>query len=523
MKDILARCSGWRWWGWVVTFFVLVELFVIFGPLYNFSILFVSLRKEFKSSAALTGSVGSLANGLVYFFSPVAGLLLRRFSPRTVVMSGVVVYSLGLLTTSFVPNIGLAFLTFGVLPAFGAGLLMHIAPRLLFEWYPKKHNVRAVSLGFLGTSVGMLSFAPFMNVLITHYGWRTTLKLLSGASLLIGLLSGLFLSPPPVRRRQSVRSSLSVSPTATPTPDALATITPLQADEREVNLVDKGTYVFSEESCLETEVDGNEQEIATQGDDSIRERVEKKEDIIEEMDYRTKGVKQALRSANAWLYSLSVIFAMIAWAFVIINMASFMKNLGFSTDQTSLVLVIIGVCEIAGKVVTALCGDHLPFLQILAFAASSLLGAVAAGFMIFANSITDMIILSVVIGVLRGIFFGIGFPAGFELIGKSYEPDTATNVLVMPWGVGFLIAAPLSGGLFDLTGDYTLSLLVLIGSFILSAACAVMVSIRRNVRSLNCCYRRSVDKEGQDSLNDKAQHSTQAGAVNEGYDVDRNE
>ncbi|XP_033645517.1 monocarboxylate transporter 13-like isoform X1 [Asterias rubens] len=436
MRDILARCSGWRWWGWVVTFFVLVELFVIFGPLYNFSILFVSLRKEFKSSAALTGSVGSVANGLVYFFSPVAGLLLRRFSPRTVVTSGVVIYSLGLLTTSFVPNIGLAFLTFGILPAFGAGLLMHIAPRLLFEWYPKKHNVRAVSLGFLGTSAGMLSFAPVMNVLITHYGWRTTLKLLSGASLLIGLLSGLFLSPPPVRRRQSVRSSLSVSPTATPTPDALATITPLQADERE---------------------------------------------------------------------------------------ASFMKNLGFSTDQTSLVLVIIGVCEIAGKVVTALCGDHLPFLQILAFAASSLLGAVAAGFMIFANSITDMIILSVVIGVLRGIFFGIGFPAGFELIGKSYEPDTATNVLVMPWGVGFLIAAPLSGGLFDLTGDYTLSLLVLIGSFILSAACAVMVSIRRNVRSLNCCYRRSVDKEGQDDLKDKAQHSMQAGAVNEGYDGDRNE
>lgn len=86
-----------------------------------------------------------------------------------------------------------------------------------------------------------------------------------------------------------------------------------------------------------------------------------------------------------------------------------MKNLGFSTDQTSLVLVIIGVCEIAGKVVTALCGDHLPFLQILAFAASSLLGAVAAGFMIFANSITDMIILSVGMKIIFSLSYRLRY------------------------------------------------------------------------------------------------------------------
>lgn len=72
-----------------------------------------------------------------------------------------------------------------------------------------------------------------------------------------------------------------------------------------------------------------------------------------------------------------------------------MKNLGFSADQTSLVLIIIGVCETAGKIATALCGDHLPFLQIFAFAVTSLLAAVAAGFMILANTMTDMIILSV--------------------------------------------------------------------------------------------------------------------------------
>ncbi len=195
-----------------------------------------------------------------------------------------------------------------------------------------------------------------------------------------------------------------------------------------------------------------------------------------------------------------------------------MKSLGLSTNQTSLVLIIIGLSEIAGKVVTALCGDHLPFLQIFMFAATSILGAVAAGFMIVANNINDMIILSVVIGVLRGIFYGIAFSAGFELIGESYKPDTTTNVLVIPWGVGILIGAPLSGGLFDMTGNYTLSLLVLIGSFVLSAACAVMVSIRRNLRSPNC-YGRRVEKENQDDLNkDTGQHSTKAGTVNQAFD-----
>ena len=81
--------------------------------------------------------------------------------------------------------------------------------------------------------------------------------------------------------------------------------------------------------------------------------------------------------------------------FVLILQASFMKNLGFTVDNTLLAIILIGIGEIAGKVAVAICGDHVPFLQVQMFAVTSLIGALAAGFMIFANSLTDMIIISV--------------------------------------------------------------------------------------------------------------------------------
>ena len=40
---------------YLMVYIAFVELFIVCGPLYNYSILFLSFQKEFHTSAALTG------------------------------------------------------------------------------------------------------------------------------------------------------------------------------------------------------------------------------------------------------------------------------------------------------------------------------------------------------------------------------------------------------------------------------------------------------------------------------------
>ena len=52
---ITVQVADREWWRWVITLATFIQYFVVFGPLFNYSILFVSLQAEFQSGAAITG------------------------------------------------------------------------------------------------------------------------------------------------------------------------------------------------------------------------------------------------------------------------------------------------------------------------------------------------------------------------------------------------------------------------------------------------------------------------------------
>ena len=88
--------------------------------------------------------------------SPLSALLARKLSKRSVVLLGVSLSGAGTLATSFVPALGYAYLTYGLLVGLGASLVVHTALVLQMDWFQGENYARASSLAQMGASCGKL-------------------------------------------------------------------------------------------------------------------------------------------------------------------------------------------------------------------------------------------------------------------------------------------------------------------------------------------------------------------------------
>ncbi|XP_038056130.1 monocarboxylate transporter 9-like [Patiria miniata] len=414
---ILQTCL--RRWHWVITLATFALYFLVLGPMFNFSILYLSLQDEFESTAAITGWLGSLSAALARLFSPVTVLLEQRLSKRAVTLIGLVLFCTGLLMTSFVPALGYAYITYGVLSGVGANLTLHSSLELLLEWFAKGNFARASAIALLGSTSGMLAFSPLLTILITNYGWRNALRVLSGGIFVVGVADGLLLTDPP---------------TTEDTPLLQNRYEDTEQNEHEMkNILEWGR---ADESCEKE----NEEKKRTEQDDAIvsnRESYNTKHDWCE--------VRRMMRSLELWLWSVANFLTFLGWTFFDINFASYMAGRDLHSNQISYVIMAFAGGELVGKMLIALIGDHLPFQYLYVVVSTCLLAAVPLVLMTIAKTFTAMMSIAIASGFLRAGAYGVLYAAGAELFLEMYGTSTVMVLTLVPPGFGVLISAPLSG------------------------------------------------------------------------------
>ncbi|XP_038075529.1 monocarboxylate transporter 13-like [Patiria miniata] len=455
-----SRCG---WWRWVVTFACFGQFFFTLGLLFNFSILFVSLQEDFHSSSALTGWLGSLSLALAGLASPLCSLLTHKLSGRIVTILGVIALCAGLLTTSFVPvpTLGYAFFTYSVLTGVGANLTTNASFALLLDWFAKANFSRASALALLGSSCGMLAFSPLLTALITHYGWRNALRILSGGILVIGIADGLLLADPPSTE------DYAKAPDESP------------GDEKhELESMVPGKQVH-DDGCIETDDDAREIDDRTTNDEEANISNQGSPELGEERHFRGRLIS-ALTNPEAWAWYLATVFSFLGWTFFNINYASFMDGLGLDSNSIASVIMYFALAELGGKVLIAVIGDHLPFLALYLLMASCLFGTIVLGFLTIAKTFDVIVLLTVVSGVLRSGYTA-QFTAAAELFHEQYGTNGVMVMTLVPTGIGVLISAPLAGVLYDVTGDYVLSLLIIAGLFVCASAAYIFIPVRRRI------------------------------------------
>ncbi|XP_071785772.1 monocarboxylate transporter 13-like [Asterias amurensis] len=416
---------------YLMVYIAFVELFIVMGPLYNYSILFLSFQKEFHTSAALTGWVGSIANAIFGICGPLCAPLILRFGLRTMTLVSSVIFSIGLAATSFVPSLLYAYFTFGILVGVGAGTVVQAVMTLVVHWFPGKSCTRGLAMALVGTSCCVLTFVPLFNTLTSAYGWRNALRIVSGGSLVITLVHGCFIVEP-----EQVETSKSITE-------------------------EGGGYKMVETDIGEKD-DGDQPRVVTE---TVGKRIYK-----------------LLHQSEAWLWLTAGVLLNIGWTFVAINFASFMEyDLHFTANQISITFVLFAVGEIIGKCCFSAFGGRIPFLKLYCVAAGSLLGGAASGVMILLRTVPLMYTVAALTGLFRSACYTMSFIAGLELFGE-YGADIVVMIPNIPYAIGVLIGAPVSGVLYDLTGDYTLSLLVVLATFACSVALMLAIPVRRRIK-----------------------------------------
>jgi MFS family permease len=104
-----------------------------------------------------------------------------------------------------------------------------------------------------------------------------------------------------------------------------------------------------------------------------------------------------------------------------------------------------------------------------------------------AQTFAQMMALSIFFGLLRSSLYGHSSAVVADLFYQAYGSNGVLILALFPYGIGVLVGAPLSGGLYDVTGDYILSLLVIAAIFLCAALVFLSLEFRRRCVLKNVC------------------------------------
>ena len=118
------------------------------------------------------------------------GLFVSKFGPRAAVMLGTLITTAAYIVTSFVPNIHLFLITYGVVAAVATSFTFmgNIIP--IYKYFDK-HESKALSLVFTGYTIGFFMWPPLITILFRYYGWEGTFMILAGFVLQMGVFGAL--------------------------------------------------------------------------------------------------------------------------------------------------------------------------------------------------------------------------------------------------------------------------------------------------------------------------------------------
>lgn len=185
-----------------------VSMFTVFGVGYSFGAFFDSITTEFDAGSGATAVVFGITISLSFLLGPFTGALADRIGPKPVALLAAISLVFGLLVTTVVPNIWLAYVCYGLFVGFAiaCGYVPMVA--VVGGWFERQ---RALALGasVAGIGLGTLVASPVAAALIEATSWRTAFVVFAvvGGGSLLGVAAVVTPGPAyePAPKRQPLR------------------------------------------------------------------------------------------------------------------------------------------------------------------------------------------------------------------------------------------------------------------------------------------------------------------------------
>ncbi|MBU3914585.1 MFS transporter [bacterium] len=417
-------------YGWVIVALGFLTLAFTFGIWYSFSVFFLAIIEDFGWSRAATSSIFSLFILNHAVMGILAGYLQDRFGPRIVIPVGALILSVSLLITSRSTALWHFYIAYGLAASTGVSFMGFISfSAFLPNWFERKRGL-AVGITMAGIGFGMLILVPILERVITLAGWRMAYVYAAGAVLFfIGPVNFVF-----ARQRPSDLNLL-------PDGDTTASDQPAIKRAREVKII-------------------NTEWVSTEW-----------------------TIPKALGTKRFWFILSAFFFISFAYQSTLLHSVSAMVDGGLSRTTGALIFGILGIAGSGGKIMLGYLSDVFGRERV----------STAGGIMASLGIICLLYVASsnLFLSLLFALLFGIGYGSAAPLL-PSISADIFSGpsfgvifaLIGIGGGMGGSTGSFISGLIRDMTGSYTLSLLIAICSITISCLMIWLASPRKIRRTL---------------------------------------
>ena len=142
-----------------------------------------------------------MAMGLNFFFGPISSALCDRFGCLFVSFAGALLSISGLFLTSFIQEVHIMYVTYGLVWGIGSSFSFVSSIVVLGQYFDRRLAL-ANGIATSGSGVGSLVAGPVINYLLASVGWKRTMRILSAFAGLLCIAAMIF---KPRKNLQSTR------------------------------------------------------------------------------------------------------------------------------------------------------------------------------------------------------------------------------------------------------------------------------------------------------------------------------
>ncbi|XP_052815300.1 monocarboxylate transporter 12-like isoform X2 [Mya arenaria] len=166
-------------WGWVIVAASLIFNIIYDGCSYSFGILYEHFLKDFRETKSNTAWIGSLFFSMPLLCGPLASVISRKFGYRNSTMFGGLIAFIGFFLGTFSSSVLMLTFSYGLLSGIGMSLPYFNSVVIVANYFNKRRAL-AIGIAESGSGLGTVIFAPLTYTLISKFGWRGSLLILSG-------------------------------------------------------------------------------------------------------------------------------------------------------------------------------------------------------------------------------------------------------------------------------------------------------------------------------------------------------
>jgi MFS family permease len=197
-----ASCGMDNRYGYVIVSSAFLLMVAMWTAFYSFGIFFKPILNEFGWTRAVTAGAFSLCSVIQGLLAIAMGGFTDRFGPRVVMTICGIFLAAGYLLMSHLNSLWQLYLFFSVIVGIGMGGSFAPLMTLTARWFVRKRGMMT-GVVVSGTGVGALAGPPVAQILMTHYGWRTSYTVLGAVVLVVMVFCAQLLRSAPGHMRKA--------------------------------------------------------------------------------------------------------------------------------------------------------------------------------------------------------------------------------------------------------------------------------------------------------------------------------